>query len=47
MEEAMAGSMRGQREAGLVTGEEGPGQTVVWRLQGRPELPATPVRGTG
>jgi len=28
----MAGSMRGQRDAGLVTGEEGPGQTVVWRL---------------
>ena len=24
--------MRGQRDAGLVTGEDGPGQTVVWRL---------------
>lgn len=24
--------MHGQREAGLVVGEDGPGQTVVWRL---------------
>jgi hypothetical protein len=28
MEEALAGCMRGQRDAGLVTGEDGPGQTV-------------------
>jgi hypothetical protein len=28
----MAGCMRGQRDAGRVTGEDGPGQTVVWRL---------------
>jgi hypothetical protein len=28
----MAGCMRGQRDVGLVTGEDGPGQTVVWRL---------------
>jgi hypothetical protein len=24
--------IHGQRDAGLVTGEDGPGQTVVWRL---------------
>ena len=30
----MAGCMRGQRDAGLVTGEDGPGQTVVWRVAG-------------
>jgi hypothetical protein len=33
--------MRGHRDAGLVTGEDGPGQTVVWRLTESPCMAAS------